>query len=217
MSHGVSLIIFILFIMRNNQFTNNIGMFKYNKFGKYHPLVMLGVRMTMGLLMGLLFRNWFSGLLVLAVQIGYCIYISITVPYTFSFHLRAVLNEITIIQSILVGFMYYIQKIDETKEGGLVSLWIEVFLLGTTCFTSLAYLVYTVYITLSKRSKRVQIDTEEPFPADEEPMKRRNKISLDHNLISEQDDTLKIKSETNFYEGRPTRNHIVQRMKGGEY
>lgn len=81
-----------LFIFRNNQFTNNIGMFKHDKVSRFHPLVMLGVRFMMGFIMGILFRHWYSGLIILAIQIGYGIYISVKNPYTLPFLLRAILN-----------------------------------------------------------------------------------------------------------------------------
>jgi hypothetical protein len=53
---------------------------------------MLGVRFAMGFTMGILYRHWYSGLVVIAIQIGYGISISVRNPYTLVFLLRAILN-----------------------------------------------------------------------------------------------------------------------------
>jgi hypothetical protein len=92
LSFAVTLISFCLFIFRNNQFVNNIGMFKHDKRSRLQPLIMISVRFAMGFSMGILYRHWYSGLIVIAIQIGYGISISIRNPYTLVFLLRAILN-----------------------------------------------------------------------------------------------------------------------------
>jgi hypothetical protein len=92
LSFSVTIISVCLFIFRNNQFVNNIGTFKHDKRSRLQPLVMLGVRFAMGFTMGILYRHWYSGLVVIAIQIGYGISISVRNPYTLVFLLRAILN-----------------------------------------------------------------------------------------------------------------------------
>lgn len=167
LSFGITITSFCLFIFRNNQFTNNVGMFKHDKQSKYFPLIMLGVRFTMGLIMGILFHHWYSGLIVLALQMGYGIYISVKNPYTFVFLLRAILNETTILQNLLVGFLYQIARINETDKGGLVPLWIQTFLLGVTSLSSLFYMSYTIYMKIKtsiKNSNKIEIEDDYRSP-----------------------------------------------------
>ena len=73
---------------------------------------MLCVRFSMGFIMGILYRHWYSGLIVLGIQIAYGIYISIKNPYTYVFLLRAILNEGTILQNLLIGFLYQVARIN---------------------------------------------------------------------------------------------------------
>lgn len=80
LSSGIILTSIGLFSFRANQFTNNVGMFKHDKASRFHPLVMLLVRFSMGFVMGILYRRWYSGIIVLAIQMGYGIYISIRNP-----------------------------------------------------------------------------------------------------------------------------------------
>ena len=124
LSLGITITSFCLFIFRTNQFTNNVGMFKHLKESRFHPLVMLSVRFSMGFIMGILYRHWYSGLIVLGIQLGYGIFVSIKNPYTMVFLLRAVLNEGTILQNLLIGFLYQVGRINESEKGGLVPLWI---------------------------------------------------------------------------------------------
>lgn len=91
-SLSVCIVSVCLFIFRTNQFVNDVGMFRHDKASRFHPLVMFGVRFTQGFIMGILYRHWFSGLIVLAIQISYGILISVRNPYTLPFLLRAILN-----------------------------------------------------------------------------------------------------------------------------
>lgn len=150
LSFAVTLVSACLFIFRNNQFVNNIGMFKHDKRSRFQPLVMLGIRFAMGFTMGILYRHWYSELIVIIIQIGYGISISVRNPYTLVFLLRAILNEGTILQNLLVGFLYKAYRINENDKGGLVPLWIQTFLLGVTCLTSLFYMIYTIYKKILK-------------------------------------------------------------------
>ena len=159
LSFGITIISVCLFIFRTNQFTNNVGMFKHHKQSVFHPLVMLGVRFSMGFIMGILYRHWYSGLIVLGIQLGYGIFISIKNPYTMVFLLRAILNEGTILQNLLIGFLYQVDRINESDKGGLVPLWIQTFLLGVTCLSSLFYMVYTIYMKIKnlRSNNKVEI------------------------------------------------------------
>ena len=159
LSFGITLTTLCLFIFRANQFTNNVGMFKHDKASRYHPIIMLTVRFSMGFTMGILYRHWFSGLTVMGIQLAYGIYISVKNPYTLPFLLRAILNEGTILQNLLVGFLYQVYRINEEDKGGLVPLWIQLFLLGVSCLTSLFYMMYTVYVKIrNMRSNKVSIE-----------------------------------------------------------
>lgn len=50
-------------------------------------------------------------------------------------------------------------RINENDKGGLVPLWIQIFLLGVSCLTSLFYMIYTIYVKIKNmKSNKVSIE-----------------------------------------------------------
>ena len=83
---------------------------------------------------------------------------------------------------MLVGLLYKTYRINESDKGGLVPLWIQTFLLGVTCLTSLFYMIYTIYNKINSYRNQNKVEIEDNVVSNSPGKKTLKQVELDHNM-----------------------------------
>jgi 4-amino-4-deoxy-L-arabinose transferase-like glycosyltransferase len=77
----ITVICCVFVIKRNEFYSHNNKLLKKDKTARYHPVILCLYRLVVGVTLGGLFEFRYTGFIVLAMQIGYLLYIIIKRPY----------------------------------------------------------------------------------------------------------------------------------------
>jgi hypothetical protein len=153
-------------VKKNEYFSHNNRVLKKNAFARLHPVVLCSYRTLLGAIMGATILWRFSGVVVMALQIGYLVYVTIKRPYKKAIvTVRGIATESVVLlavsETLLYNF-YFTNKMASDGGWGAITnvpIWLLLALVVLAVLFNIACMILGIYKMLCKK-KSTAVHTE---------------------------------------------------------